>query len=106
MSGGPEWGLGYNESMDEFAVLRVRLTPKGGRNEVIRHEAGMLYVRVSAPPVDGAANKALIELLSSVLHVPKSRISFQSGETSREKTLRISGIDAAMLNTRIIAAVR
>jgi uncharacterized protein (TIGR00251 family) len=92
--------------MNEFAVLRVRLTPKGGRNEVIRQEAGVLHVRVAAPPVDGAANKALIELLSSVLHVPKSRIAFQAGETSREKTLRISGLDAATLQTRLIEAVR
>jgi len=92
--------------MDEFAVLRVRLTPKGGRNEVIRREADVLHVRVAAPPVDGAANKALIELLSSVLKVPKSRIGFQAGETSREKTLRISGLDAETLETRLIEAVR
>ena len=92
--------------MDESAVLRVRLTPKGRRNEVIRREAGVLYVRVAAPPVDGAANKALIELLSSALKVPKSRIAFQTGETSREKTLRISGLDAATLETRLIEAVR
>lgn len=98
--------MGYNVSMDEFALLRVRLTPKGGRNEVIRREAGVLYARVAAPPVDGAANKALIELLSSVLHVPKSRISFQAGETSREKTLRISGLDPATLETRLIEAMR
>lgn len=92
--------------MDEFAVLRVRLTPKGGRNEVIRREAGVLHVRVAAPPIDGAANRALVELLSSLLHVPKSRITFQSGETSREKTLRISGLDAATLETRLTEAVR
>ena len=92
--------------MDEFVVLRVRWTPKGGRNEVIRREEGVLFVRVAAPPVDGAANKALIELLSSVLKVPKSRIAFQAGETSREKTLRISGLDAAALETRLIEAVR
>ena len=92
--------------MHEFAVLRVRLTPRGGRNEVIRREAGVLYVRVAAPPVEGAANKALIELLASVLHVPKSRIAFEAGEASRDKTLRIVGLDAATLETRLIEAVR
>ena len=92
--------------MDEFAVLRVRLTPKGGRNELIRRdEAGVLYVRVAAPPVDSAANKALLALLSEVLHVPKSRIAFQAGETSREKTLRFVGLDAATLETRLTEAV-
>ncbi len=86
--------------MEESALLRVRLTPKGGRNEVIRREGDVLHVRVAAPPVDGAANRALIELLSDVLKVPKSRIAFHSGETSREKTLRIAGLDAAALENR------
>ena len=99
-------GVGVQWRMDDFAVLQVRLTPKGGRNEVIRREAGLLYVRVTAPPVDGAANKALIELLSSVLHVPKSKIAFQAGETSRDKTLRVAGLDAATLESRLIEAVR
>jgi uncharacterized protein (TIGR00251 family) len=93
--------------MDEFAVLRVRLTPKGGRTEVIRRDkAGVVYVRVAAPPVDGAANRALIALLSDALHVPKSRIAFQAGETRREKTLRIAGLDAPTLEIRLAEAIR
>ncbi len=87
-------------------MLRVRLTPKGGRNEIIRREGGVLYVRVAAPPVDGAANRALIELLSETLKVPKSQVAFQAGETSREKTLRIAGLDSAALEARLAAILR
>jgi uncharacterized protein len=90
----------------EFALLRVRLTPKGGRNALIKYEGGVLYARVAAPPVDGAANKALLELLSDALAVPKSRLVFQSGETSRDKALRVMGLDAAALEARIVSVLR
>src|SRR5438105_303353 len=89
----------------DFALLRVRLTPKGGRNALIKREDDILHARVSAPPVDGAANRALLELLSDALRVPKSRLAFQSGETSREKVLRVMGLDAATLDARIAAAL-
>lgn len=91
--------------MADFAVLRVRLTPKGGRDALIRKEGETLHVRVAAPPVDGAANRALIALLSDRLKIPKSRIAFQSGETSREKVLRIEDMDATALNERIAVAL-
>ena len=92
--------------MDAGAFLRVRLTPKGGRNALMKWEAGVLYARVAAPPVDGAANKALIALLSDALSVPKSRLSFHSGETSREKVVRVEGWDAETLEAKIAALVK
>ncbi len=92
--------------MAETAILRVRLTPKGGRSALTRYEANTLHARVSAPPSDGAANKALIELLSDSLKIPKSRFSFASGETSREKALRVEGIGAEELQARIETALK
>lgn len=92
--------------MDEGTVLRVRLTPKGGRDALVKQEAGVLFARVAAPPVDGAANKALIALLSDSLRIPKSRFSFQSGETSRDKVLHIAGIDAPSLQSKLLAALK
>jgi len=61
----------------------------------------VLHARVSAPPVDGAANRALVLLLSDIFNVPRSHISFQSGETSRVKALCIEGLDQATLDSRI-----
>ena len=89
----------------DFVLLRVRLTPKGGRNALIKYEGDILYARVTAPPIDGAANKALLELLSDVLSVPKSHLAFQSGETSRDKVLRVTGLDADALEVRIASAL-
>jgi uncharacterized protein len=76
--------------------LRVRLTPRGGRDRVdgfAPDAAGerVLRVRVAAPPVDGAANAALVRLLAKALGVPKSAVTIVSGETSRGKTVEVVG---------------
>jgi uncharacterized protein YggU (UPF0235/DUF167 family) len=69
------------------------LTPKGGRDALSKYEAGVLTARVAAAPVDGAANQALIALLAKKLAIAKSRIAFRSGETGRDKALRIEGLN-------------
>lgn len=92
-------------SVDVSTVLRVRLTPKGGRNALIKYESGVLHARVSAAPVDGAANRALIVLLSEVLRVPRSALALISGETCREKGVRVLGMDASSLEARIHMAL-
>ncbi len=76
--------------------LSVRLTPAGGRDafdglEMAADGTVWLKARVSAPPEDGKANKALVQLLAKALKVPKSGIDFISGETARKKILRIEG---------------
>ncbi len=92
--------------LPDDSTLRIRLTPKGGRNALIKREAETLQVRVAAPPVDGAANRALIMLLSKALGVAISRITIVSGETSREKLLRIEGMSQADLNARLVEALK
>ncbi|MDO1584005.1 DUF167 domain-containing protein [Rhizobium oryzicola] len=76
--------------------LTVRLTPNASRDGVDGAEQSadgdiFLKARVTAVPEDGKANKALIQLLAKALRVPKSSISFVSGETARKKILRIEG---------------
>jgi len=57
----------------------------------------VLVARVAAPPVDGKANIALCKLLAGAAGVPPSRVSVVRGQTSRDKTVRFAGIDAAAL---------
>ncbi len=76
--------------------LSIKLIPNGGRDAIDGVELdadgnALLKARVSAVPEDGKANKALIALLAKKLRVPKSGISFVSGETARKKILRIDG---------------
>jgi uncharacterized protein (TIGR00251 family) len=85
--------------------VRVRLTPRGGRDRIDGFAADakggrVLKVRVAAPPVDGAANAALVRLMAKALGVPRSAVRIASGEASRTKTLEIAG-DAAVLAARL-----
>ncbi|MGE5280725.1 MAG: DUF167 domain-containing protein [Chloroflexota bacterium] len=81
--------------MSELAEIRVRLRPRGGRDELIGMRDGVLQARVSAPPVDGKANKALCRLIAKSAGVAPSRVSVVRGEKSRDKLVRVEGLDAA-----------
>ena len=70
--------------------IRLRVTPRSSRVELTGPDAdGLWHARVSAPPAEGSANKALIELLSDHFHVPTSRIALVSGGSSRLKTFEV-----------------
>jgi uncharacterized protein (TIGR00251 family) len=79
----------------ESIALSVRIQPRASKNEITRMENGGLKIRLTAPPVDGAANEALIRFLADTLSVPKSQIEISSGHTSRDKIVRIRGVDRA-----------
>jgi uncharacterized protein len=74
-------------------LIRVYVAPRASSNKVVGEHNGALKVALTAPPVEGAANKALVEFLAKVLGVPKSSIAIISGDMSRNKTLRVDGID-------------
>ncbi len=81
--------------------LRVRLTPRASREQVALREDGTLAVRVTAPPVEGRANAALERAVAGALGVPPSRVSVVRGARSRDKTVRIDGLDADGLAERL-----
>jgi uncharacterized protein (TIGR00251 family) len=74
--------------------VRVRVTPRGGRDAVIGYRAadGVLLVRVAAPPVEGAANRACLELVAAVFGVKRGQVTLAAGETAREKRFTITGL--------------
>lgn len=84
------------------AVLQVKVLPRSARNQLAGIENGVLKIKLTAPPVDGKANKALCSFLSSLLDRPARDISIVSGAKGRLKTLRIAGMDSAALD-RIVA---
>jgi len=76
----------------------VRVTPRSGRDAIDGVTgAGELRCRVSAPPADGAANKALVRLVADALGVPPSAVTIEAGAASRTKRLRVSGADTAAI---------
>jgi uncharacterized protein len=76
-------------------MLPVRIQPRASKNEIVTMESGGIKIRLTAPPIDGAANEALVKFLAAVLSVPKSHVEIVSGHTSRDKIVRISGISDA-----------
>ena len=86
---------------DPSVTLRVRLTPRGGRDEVRLLADGSLAVRVAAPPVDGRANDALRKAVAKALGVAPSRVTLVRGERSREKTLSVEGIGPDDVRARL-----
>ena len=83
------------------AAIAVRVVPRAAKSEIAGIRDGAVLVRLNAPPVDGAANAELIEVIADALDVPKRAITITSGETSRKKTLRISGMSAASILTKL-----
>jgi hypothetical protein len=76
-------------------TLSIRIQPRASKNEIVAREGGGFKIRLTAPPVDGAANEALIRFLADALSVPKSQVEIVSGHTSRDKVVRINGTSDA-----------
>ena len=87
--------------MSGVVDLRVRLTPRAARPKVELLDDGSLAVRVSAPPVDGQAHAALVKAVAKALGLAPARVALVRGERSREKTLRIEGLDAGEIRARL-----
>ena len=73
-------------------LLRVRVQPRASREDVIGEAEGRVRVALTAPPVEGAANDALRRFIAARLGVARGRVTLESGEKSREKTVRIAGM--------------
>lgn len=80
--------------------LKVRLQPRASRNEVVGWQEGALRVRLTAPPVEGAANKALTNFIAETLGVKRADVRLASGHKSRDKVLEIVGLSEEELIRR------
>ena len=73
-------------------VIDVRVIPRAKKTELAGTRDGAVLLRVNAPPVDGAANDAVIDFFASLFKVPRRHIQIVSGERSRQKRLSIDGV--------------
>jgi uncharacterized protein (TIGR00251 family) len=86
----------------ETAVLDIRVIPRAARTKVDGERAGAILIRLAAPPVDGAANDALVAFLAATLDLPRRRVVIVSGEKSRDKRVQITGFDEAAVRERLL----
>jgi uncharacterized protein (TIGR00251 family) len=82
-------------------TLSLVIQPRAGKSKVVGPHGDALKIRIAAPPVDGAANEALIAFLAKALDVPKARVTVEAGETSRRKRVRIDGVPANAVLERL-----
>jgi uncharacterized protein (TIGR00251 family) len=84
------------------AEIRVRVTTRASREQLAGlRDDGVLLARISAPPVDGRANQALCKLIARAAGVAPSKVSIVRGEHSRDKLVRVEGVEAAALRAAL-----
>ena len=78
-------------------IVNLRISPNAKKNEIIK-EDGAVKIKITAQPVDGKANKALVEFLSKEFKIPKTSIQIIKGETSKDKTVLFSTTDTEKIS--------
>jgi len=81
--------------------LEVKVIPGASRDELVGTMGNAVKIKLRAPPVEGRANEALIEFLAEKLALSRRAISLERGDTSRQKLLRIDGLDHATVRARL-----
>jgi hypothetical protein len=87
-------------------TFQVRVIPGASKNEVAGIQDGALKVRLTAPPVEGKANRACVEFLAGLLGVRRSALAITSGEKSRKKTVSVTGLARGELEERLKGLVQ
>ena len=82
-------------------LLSVKVQPRASANEIGEALGNELRVKVTAPPVEAAANEALIKLLAQQLHCPRNRVDIVRGHTSRHKVIKLHGLAADDVLSRL-----
>lgn len=95
---------GWIRPIDEVGVeIDLLVVPRASRTRVVGEHDSRLRVQVSAPPVDGEANDALVRFLASLLGVRRSDVEVSSGQTGRRKTVRVHGVSVAAVLPELAA---
>jgi len=83
-------------------TFAVRVVPRANRNEIVGVQGDTLKVRLTAPPVEGKANEALVAFLAQRLGVRKSQVEVVAGGTSRRKMIRVIGLSPQEVEERLL----
>jgi uncharacterized protein (TIGR00251 family) len=84
-------------------AIDIRVTPRSSRNQVGELRAERLAIRVTAPPVDDAANVAVVDLLAQAIGVPRGSVRVVSGATSRMKTVQVKGASLGQVRGALLS---
>lgn len=83
-------------------ILEIAVVPRAGRTGLAGIRGGALLIRLAAAPVGGAANAELVAFLSDLLDVPRRHITILSGDKSRQKRVKITGVTADTVRRKVL----
>lgn len=86
-------------------TFAVKVHPRARKNAITGAVGDALKLALTAPPVEGRANQAVIEFFADLFQIPRSSVTIASGETSRNKTIRITGLARAAVEQRLAGAL-
>jgi uncharacterized protein (TIGR00251 family) len=90
----------------EGVVLAVYVQPRASRNELVGIQGDELKVRLTSPPVEGAANKLCREFVAKLLGIPRTNVSLVAGERSRHKRLLVAGGDPEGIRKQLTILIK
>ena len=90
------------EKGESRTVVRIKVLPRSSSNQIVGREEGIFKVKLTAPPVEGKANKALKEFLAKRLGLSKRDVEIISGERSRLKSVLIHGLSREAVDKRLL----
>lgn len=93
--------MNYLTETPDGVILNVRAQPRSSKAGLDGLLGDAVKVKIRSAPVDGKANKELIETLADAFDLPKSRVVFKSGETAKTKRIQLLGVDAARVAARL-----
>ena len=86
---------------EPYVTISIRVQPRASRNAVVGWTGDTLNIRLTAPPVEGAANTACLKFLADLLDVPSLQLAILHGERSRQKVVRITGLSQEEVYARL-----
>lgn len=96
--------MSWLAAMEGGVRLQLHIQPRASKTEIVGVHGDALKIRLAAPPVDGAANEALIRFLAETLAVPRAAVTLDGGASSRRKTVEVRGQTPDEVRSRLLPA--
>lgn len=93
--------MSHIKEISDGVQIKVKVQPRASKNQVVGWMEDVLKVRLTAPPVKGEANAALLRFFADYFGISRSAVSLVSGATSRQKTVQIKGLSVLDIERRL-----
>jgi uncharacterized protein len=95
----------YLQVKNDHVLLHAKVQPRASRNQVCQAAGGELKIKITAPPVESAANEALVKFLAQLLDCSPKLVQIVRGQTSRHKVISVRGVSPILLQEKLSGAV-